>query len=297
LTSRRSTAYSRIEALLAGPRCVVLDGGVGSEVASAEPVGPPGAAPADTWAIYDHTERVLDVHRRYVSAGCDVISTHTWGILGGIASNRGRRPGRTGLPAWTVATRDAVTLARRAIAEAGRAGECAVAFCLNDADPLLAGVQVLLGLLWSVDPPDLVLVETLTAAPDPSLLNAMTQVADSGLPLWVSFRLSTVPPDDPPLLPAAVLTDLEQAGVGAVLVNCVPLRETADALARLASVTSLPIGCYPRLDDDLGPAEYGDLAREWHAAGARIIGGCCGVGPAHVRAVRDRLASGVPTGS
>lgn len=299
MTSRHWTAYGRIEALLAEGSCVVLDGGVGSEVARAERATARHTVDraVDTWAIYDDTETVLDVHRRYVSAGCDVISTHTWGILGSIASDRGRRPGRTGLPAWTVATRDAVTIARRAVADVGRTGQCAVAFCLNDADPLLAGAQVLLGLLWNVDPPDLVIVETLTSAPDPALLSAIAEVARSGLPVWVSLRLSAGPSSGGPAPFLQVAAELEQAGVGAVLTNCVPVAEISGTLAELSAATTLPVGCYPRLDHDLDPGEYAELALEWRAVGARIVGGCCGVGPPHIRAVRDRVAPGIPARS
>lgn len=32
-------------------------------------------------------------------------------------------------------------------------------------------------------------------------------------------------------------------------------------------------------------AEYAELARQWYAAGAQAVGGCCRTGPAHVRAV------------
>ena len=42
------------------------------------------------------------------------------------------------------------------------------------------------------------------------------------------------------------------------------------------------------LDDiraDLTPAAYGDWAKRWRAAGADIIGGCCGVGAAHIAAI------------
>jgi S-methylmethionine-dependent homocysteine/selenocysteine methylase len=294
MKNQHGTAYGRIEAVLAEGECVVLDGGVGSEIARDETGGASPCSvgqPRDTWAIYDLPGRVLEVHRRYASAGCHVISTHTWGILGSIASGRGRRPGRTGLPAWTVATRDAVTMARRGIADAGRTGQCAVAFCLNDADPLLAGEQVLLGLLWSIDPPDLVLVETLTTIPSPALSSAIAEVAASGLPVWVSFRRPGIESSgETPGSFSRALAELEQAGVQAVLVNCLPVKETSDALAELAGATALPVGCYPRLDEELDSADYAELSMGWRAQGARIIGGCCGVGPAHIHAMRDRLA-------
>jgi S-methylmethionine-dependent homocysteine/selenocysteine methylase len=297
LKDYRRTAYGRIEALLAEGECVVLDGGVGSEIAQGKTAISRSDELPDTWAIYDVSGRVLDVHRQYAWAGCDVISTNTWGILSSTASDRGRRPGRTGLPAWTVATRDAVTMARRGISDSGRAGQCAVAFCLNDADPLLAGEHVLLELLWTIDPPDLVLVETLTSVPSPALSSAIAAVAASGMPVWVSFRRVSASPSETPGSFSSALAELEQAGVRAVLVNCIPLEQTSDALVELARPTALPVGCYPRLDEEIDPVAYAELAMGWRAQGARIIGGCCGVGPAHIRAVRDRLAHGARTGS
>lgn len=242
-----------------------------------------------TWAIYDRTERVLDVHRRYAVAGCDLISTHTWGILASGATARGRRPGRTGLPAWTVAAHDAVGLAREGIRRAGRAGRCSVAFSLNDADPLLADEQALLGLLWNVDAPDLVLVETLASVPSPPLLAAITAVTASGMPVWVSFRRVAPTSGEEPGAFSRALAGLEAAGVRAVLLNCIPVPETRRALEPLVAATTLPVGCYPRLDGDLEPAQFAALAAGWREAGARIVGGCCGVRPAHLVAVRARI--------
>jgi homocysteine S-methyltransferase family protein len=36
---------------------------------------------------------------------------------------------------------------------------------------------------------------------------------------------------------------------------------------------------------DLTPTAYLDWAKHWRAAGADIIGGCCGVGPEHIAAL------------
>ncbi len=36
----------------------------------------------------------------------------------------------------------------------------------------------------------------------------------------------------------------------------------------------------------MSPAIYTDLARDWRAAGADIIGGCCGIGPDYIAALR-----------
>ena len=38
---------------------------------------------------------------------------------------------------------------------------------------------------------------------------------------------------------------------------------------------------------DLSPEEYLQFAKKWHSLGANIIGGCCGIGPAHIEALVD----------
>ena len=33
---------------------------------------------------------------------------------------------------------------------------------------------------------------------------------------------------------------------------------------------------------DLSAEQFGFYGNEWKAGGARIVGGCCGIGPAHI---------------
>lgn len=308
----KGIAYRHVESKLAQGDCVVLDGGVATELQRLG-YGPAAGQPVQSagWALYQAREQVLEVHRAHVRAGCDVVSTNTWSILENADSSRGRRSGRGGLPAWTDAARDAIHLVRAAIAEEGRKGRCAVGFSLNGttlAHPPLAGEVELLLLLWDTEPPDVVVIETLASLPDPALLKAIGDVTATGLPVWVSFRRGGAgmcsvdgreAPDPDPGRFADALGALEQAGAGAVLVNCVPVECVAAALEALAGSTSLPIGCYPRLGrpgddgwifDDLDPVAYAELAVRWRSAGARIIGGCCGVTPAHIREAGDRLS-------
>jgi S-methylmethionine-dependent homocysteine/selenocysteine methylase len=40
---------------------------------------------------------------------------------------------------------------------------------------------------------------------------------------------------------------------------------------------------------DLGPESYLHWSRSWVAAGARIIGGCCGIGPEHIEQLHLHL--------
>jgi S-methylmethionine-dependent homocysteine/selenocysteine methylase len=40
---------------------------------------------------------------------------------------------------------------------------------------------------------------------------------------------------------------------------------------------------------DLDPPCYLDWAQKWVAAGATMVGGCCGIGPDHIRALSEGL--------
>ena len=42
---------------------------------------------------------------------------------------------------------------------------------------------------------------------------------------------------------------------------------------------------------ELSPDEYLTFAKEWYQRGATIIGGCCGIGPEHIKALSDWKAS------
>jgi len=69
---------------------------------------------------------VLSVHRRYAEADYDVISTNTQGLLTHCAL--ARTLDGYGPVHWMYLSWSGIGLARRAVSDAGRADECAVAF-------------------------------------------------------------------------------------------------------------------------------------------------------------------------
>jgi S-methylmethionine-dependent homocysteine/selenocysteine methylase len=48
------------------------------------------------------------------------------------------------------------------------------------------------------------------------------------------------------------------------------------------------LGAYPELEGGVS-SELAVLARDWIAAGAQIVGGCCGARPSHIRELRATL--------
>jgi homocysteine S-methyltransferase len=98
---------------------------------------------------------------------------------------------------------------------------------------------------------------------------------------------------------AAHLQDYPQ--IVAVGVNCTPPQYVASLLRQMRATTDKPLLAYPnsgesyhaaskRWDGDSGTLHFGEQARLWFAAGARLIGGCCRTGPQEIRSVKRCLA-------
>jgi S-methylmethionine-dependent homocysteine/selenocysteine methylase/SAM-dependent methyltransferase len=308
-----SPAYGRLQELLVAERCVMLDGGVATELQRLRPLkGEPGPEPElwGTWALYRAPQAVLNVHSRYVAAGCDVISTDTWSILSTPEVELHARVGTPEVAHWMDIARLGVRLARQAIEEQGRAGECAVAFAISEDVGSPEREETLELLLRSLadEPPDLLLLETLTLVRDPDTFETIERLLATGLPVWLSFRRCRHgvcgvygqhwgPPEGDLFGRAA--RRFEEIGVGALLINCLPVDHVPGMLSWLRDFTALPLGVYPnlghlagplwRFDEETGPAEYSELALSWRAEGAQIIGGCCGTTPGHLESAAQAL--------
>ncbi len=133
-------------------------------------------------------------------------------------------------------------------------------------------------------------------------------------PLWISFTWADDRPEpsDPRLRSGEPVAEAVHAavrmGAAAVLFNCSQPEVMAPALvvARdtlAAHDGAIEIGAYANafqsknesilanegvsdLRTDLDPPDYLGFARDWVDRGATIIGGCCGIGPEHIAALR-----------
>ncbi len=301
----KSEPYRRLESIWRRGGVVVLDGGVGSEL---QRVGfPVDRNVGELWgtvALLEAPQLAKEVHLRYVRAGADVITTHTWRIDGLSVDGGTQRE----------IARQAVEIAREAATELGRP-ETAIAFSIWP-EPLepthtseLAEAIVEAG-------PDLILAETVETIPPDLRFPAFELLLEAGLPLWVAFRWTVDGPPDlrrqgiPPY--AGTLQDedgsllvrassaLQELGVSAVLINCIPRELIGGTLPLLRSATSLPLGVYPNVgtyrdpgwsfDDGVTPADYAADAVLWRdVEGAQIVGGCCGTTPEHIAAVVETV--------
>lgn len=312
MAGKKITAYERIEGLIAADKCVILDGGVSTEL---ERLRQRDHRVSDTnlwgtWALYHEPYAALDVHRRYLEAGCDIISTMTWAILDAPEMEAQQIAPHLDIRHWMDVARLGTRLARQAIDEAESSEHCTVGFSLNGdiKSPLQLERLQLLARVFDDEPPDLILMETMSLVRDGLTMRAVEIMAETGIPVWLSFRRCRHgvcgvhgqhwggPEGD---LFGRMASKFETVGVGALMVNCLPADHVRGMLSWLRDFTDLPLGAYPNLgryldpgwqfDDDVKPQDYADLAAEWRAEGAQIVGGCCGVTPEHMAAARTKL--------
>jgi S-methylmethionine-dependent homocysteine/selenocysteine methylase len=96
------------------------------------------------------------------------------------------------------------------------------------------------------------------------------------------------------------ITAVQELGPSAILVNCLPPAAVEVCIPVLCEAHPMPFGVYPNLGapDGAGgrsarrsPEALARDAARWLAAGARIVGGCCGTRPDHIRAMSDAIAT------
>jgi S-methylmethionine-dependent homocysteine/selenocysteine methylase len=277
---------------------LLLDGATGTEL---ERRGLRTTLPLwSSRALLEAPQALLAIHRDYAAAGAQALTANTF-------RTQRRTLARGGLGARAAElTALAVRLAREAAQTA--AGDCWVLGSdppLEDCyrpdlapdDRALATEHAEHCEQLAAAGVDAILCETHNSAREARA--AASAARRTGLPVLVSFvcwqgaRLLSGEP-----LAAALhaVRDLEPA---ALLVNCLPPANVSACLPVLAEAT-LPFGCYANLgapddvtgfarSDELSPQGFAASAVQWAAAGARIVGGCCGTTPDHIRAIALRL--------
>lgn len=249
-------------------------------------------------------ELVVSVHRDYVRAGADVIETNTFG------ANR-YKLGAFDLANEVLAiNREGARLARRAAGDrafvAGSVGPLGIRIepwgrtSVGEAEAAF-GEQVQGLLDGGVD---LFILETFT---DLSEITAAIRAVRARSSLPIVAQMTTGEdghsPDGTP--PEIFAPALERAGADVVGVNCsvgpAAMLETIESMARVtgARLAAQPNAGRPRDVDGrnlyLSSPEYvASYARRFVAAGARLVGGCCGTTPEHTRQMVEAVRQTAP---
>ena len=270
---------------------VRLDGGFGT-LLQARGLRP-GESPHD-WNV-EHPADVTAIHAAYRAAGSDIVLSNTFG------ANRLKYTGGHELSRVIDA----------AMACARAAGPGAVALDVGPTGRLLKPAgdldfeeayaafaeEVRMGAAAGAD---LVFVETMS---DMLELKAAVLAAKEScaLPVFATVALDA----NGKLLTGgsveAVAAMLEGLGADAIGFNCgLGPDRMLPYVRRLVAATRLPVivkpnAGMPRIEDgrtlfDVGPQEFARHVSSLVAAGARVVGGCCGTTPEHIAALRGITA-------
>ena len=273
----------------------------------------------DIWcaaALDSHPELVKQVHRNYIKAGADIITTNTHASARHTMEHAGLGDK---VNQWSTL---AAQLALEARDEYAGSRSVFVAGAVSNfgswrepgADRLRKNYRELADILVDGGV-DAILLEMLVADLEEAL-PAVEATAGIGLPIWVGLSSAIDRGSSEVMLGiqesqqhspratfheplADAVSKLQDAGISVLLVMHSNLRTAGPAVDIMRQAHDGTVGAYANAGrweppnwtfvDQVSPAEYADEAMSWVGMGAQIVGGCCGIGPDHIRAIRDRV--------
>jgi len=283
-------------------RVLVADGAMGTYLYSK------GEYITHSWEQLSLTrpELVREVHREYIAAGADVIETNSFG------ANRFRLL-RHGLEKSVreinlSAAKDAVYEARGGVYVAGSVGPLGVRLApigpVKREDAASAFEEQISALVEGGV--DALIMETFTSLDELELAITVARKISADIPIIAQMSFDEdgrTAMGDPAEKVASALDALPVDVIGA---NCsVGPAAMMDIVPRLLSTTKKPVSSmpnagYPRMHEGrmvyMTTPEYLETyAKRLIRAGVRLIGGCCGTTPAHIRAIHHAVRALSPS--
>ena len=146
--------------------------------------------------------------------------------------------------------------------------------------------------------PDVVALETVPDIDEAEAL--MAAISGLGIPAWLSYSIAGERTRAGQPLSEAFAVAASVPEVVAVGVNCCAPADVLAAIAVAREVTGKPVIVYPNSGEEwdarrrawAGRSRYSaGQPRQWIAAGANVVGGCCRVRPADIAVIAQAAAS------
>jgi S-methylmethionine-dependent homocysteine/selenocysteine methylase len=272
-------------------------------------IGAPFAQPEwSALALIQDPNYVTQAHQNFIDAGAQIITTNAYAL---VPFHIGEQ--RFHEHAYDLA-QTAAKIARDCASTTAKVAGClppAFGSYLPDAFIIGKAEEILAPLIQAQEPfIDFWLIETAS-----SIIEAETAIniikKHSSKPIWLSLTLNnrddmTQPPSirSGEALASTVPLLLD---INAILFNCSQPEEMEDAIKVVRELSpAIQIGAYANnfaevkrthkanegisdTRNDITPDAYLEFAKSWVNAGATIIGGCCGIGPEHIRVLSDHF--------
>ena len=287
----------------------VLDGGMGDEISARLEGAATGLWSAK--ALIDNPELVVDLHKEFIEAGARIIITNTYSTIPHYLDKAGMAD------RYIELTRLGGKLACRAAEESGEDVQIAgslpplsESYRPDLVPPVDEALPVYRNLVEALDDyVDLYICETMSTAEEAVTASTQALKYGGGKPVYVSWTLEETPGSglrsgETVKTAFDALAHLDIAGF---MFNCAFPEAIEAALLELRPLTDKPLGCYPNrtdrvlsgwtLDNDIALDSRADIDEQYFVAlaqrcidaGATIVGGCCAIGPAYIKALADSL--------
>jgi len=253
---------------------------------------------------------VLAVHNAYINAGCDAVLTNTFGANKYALARHGHADKGADINAAGVnLARKAAGQNKYVLGDIGPSGDFLEPLGNLKSDDLRAAFAEQAKSLANAGADGLI-IETMTALDEIAVAIEAAKSVAGKLPVFASMSFDRAGEDFRTMMgvdvPSAVVK-MVSLGADAVGFNCgtttldeyVELAKRYVAAAKAANpkvlVFAEPNAGKPELVDDravytVTPEQFAAAAQKLYNAGVTIIGGCCGTGPEHIKAVAELLA-------
>ncbi|MGN0772208.1 MAG: bifunctional homocysteine S-methyltransferase/methylenetetrahydrofolate reductase [Candidatus Ventricola sp.] len=237
-------------------------------------------------------QQVLSLHRAYLAAGCEAVKTNTFAAhIGLAAEDSAQQRGMVDA---------AMALARQAAGQQ--------AFVFADIGPAPAGADAARAYIGMADcflrsGADCFLLETMPS--DAGLAEAAAHIKARNPQAFVAVSFAADPDGFTRAgeMAAGLIARMDACPhVDAVGLNCIcgayHMRRLLEGLPATSKLLlAMPNAGYPHVIDgrtyyDSDPAYYAQQVTACAALGARLIGGCCGTTPEHMKQIARRMDSG-----
>jgi len=283
----------------------LLDGGMGTElIARGAQVGI-----CNEYLNIKSPDVVFEIHKEYFRAGSDAVLTNTFGANKYCLGRHGleKRVVQINLTAAELAGR-AGGQEHYVLGDIGPSGDFLEPLGNLKAADLRAAYVEQAGALLGAGV-DAFIIETISSIDEMEIIMEAVKSVSAALPVFVSMAFNKVGEDFRTMMGVDVDSAVGKAvaaGADAVGFNCGNMelddyvelaRQYVSAVKALSQETVVyaePNAGKPQLGDKgvfykVSPEDFAAAAERIYLAGVNIIGGCCGTGPAHIKALADKL--------
>ncbi|NKB39158.1 MAG: hypothetical protein GKR93_18655 [Gammaproteobacteria bacterium] len=302
-------SYESIRKRLGKEELILLDGGTGTEIERQ------GAKMNDVaWCGVAHVDKpdvVRRVHESYLAAGSDIIIANTFGTAPHVLSELNL------LEQSEEINKVAVEIALQARDNSGK--DACVAASMSsmpafnvpqvpDERKYFAGYQRMAEILAEAGA-ELIVTEMMLDKKNASMVVEAANSVD--LPVWIGFSASVNEKEKVMNFESGGNWDFDVMTFDDMATSVLPIGCSAagimhtrvdhinPALNELKQHWDGPLFAYAESGHFVAPSwkfeevisieDYLVYAKQWRAGGAQIIGGCCGIGPEHIRCLKENL--------